>query len=122
MAENGFAKGRYTRIPVSRLDSARSESRDRQPADSKKSPDLDMLNPDILVAKGIEARGLGDLPKSAWLFMKAADAGSSTGRMYWGEPKRLPLPDQLTYRSGSATWMGRGEGRQKGLRGAEAGV
>lgn len=85
LAENSFTKGRYTRVPVSRIDSSRSESRERTISDPTRSPDLDMLNPDILVAKGIEARGLGDLPKSAWLFMKAAAAGSSTGRMYWGE-------------------------------------
>jgi hypothetical protein len=51
----------------------------------RESPEVDINAPDVLVAKGIEARGLGDLPKSAWLFMKAAEAGSSTGRMYWGE-------------------------------------
>ena len=35
--------------------------------------------PDYFVAKGIEFRGKGDLPKSAWYFMKAAEAGSSNG-------------------------------------------
>jgi len=106
---DSFAKGRYTRVPVSRLDSARSESRERQASDPTRSPELDGASPDILVAKGIEARGLGDLPKSAWLFMKAADAGSSTGRMYWGEPSAGVIMNAiLINRIGAATRLGRG--------------
>jgi hypothetical protein len=41
--------------------------------------------PETFISKGIEARGKGDLPKSAWFFMKAAQGGSSTGRMCYGE-------------------------------------
>lgn len=43
------------------------------------------MTPDELVSAGLERREAGDLPKSAWLFMKAAQDGSTTGRIHYGE-------------------------------------
>lgn len=83
-----FPNGRYAKVSVSRLEKER-EARERGASDPPRrdNPDLDFTSPEVLVAKGIEARGLGDLAKSAWFFMKAAEKGSSTGRMYWGESR-----------------------------------
>lgn len=108
--DQAFAHGRYAKVSVSRLEKER-EARERSASDPprRETPDVDMT-PEGLLAKGIELRGLGDLPRSAWFFMKAAERGSCTGRMYWGE---LPVPlrrIQLTYRIVTATWLGCSQG------------
>jgi hypothetical protein len=45
-----------------------------------------LKSPEEFVAAGIEARGKGDLAKSAWYFMRATEGGSLTGKMYYGRP------------------------------------
>ncbi|KAL1407096.1 hypothetical protein Q8F55_006509 [Vanrija albida] len=42
------------------------------------------LTPDELVAAGLEQRRAGHLPKAAYMFMKAGEAGGATGQIYWG--------------------------------------
>lgn len=42
------------------------------------------LTPDELVAAGLEQRRAGQLPKAAYMFMKAGEAGGATGQIYWG--------------------------------------
>ena len=103
--EMAFPHGKYTKVSVSRLE-RENDIRERSASDptarSRPSPTLarspamssdEPFNPppDALVAKGVEARGKGDLPKSAWYFMRAAECGSSTGRMYWGKYGALGL-------------------------------
>lgn len=62
-----------------------------------------------LVCMGIEARGKGELSKSAYYFMKAAEAGNSTGKIYWGKSTvsfvLMPLTD-LQSRSRLKIWLG----------------
>ena len=90
-------------------------------ANGSKTPSMDSLRAggDTLLAKGLDARSKGDLAKAAWCYRQSADAGNSTGRMYWGE--RLPwqrlLPSEpsakradsgeLTNRPGAEARMGR---------------
>jgi TPR repeat protein len=45
---------------------------------------IDGRSADELVSAGHARRNAGDLPKSAWLFMKAAEAGSATGSIHYG--------------------------------------
>ena len=62
-----------------------------------------------LVCMGIEARGKGELSKSAYYFMKAAEAGNSTGRIYWGRLTvsfALILSTDLHFRSRLKIWLG----------------
>ncbi|WVQ80348.1 hypothetical protein IAT38_002453 [Cryptococcus sp. DSM 104549] len=87
-SELAFPKGKYTKVSSSVLDRER-ELRERavsEPGRSPRTPTMSISgrSAEDLVHMGIEARGKGDLPKSAYYFMKAAEAGSSTGRMYWG--------------------------------------
>lgn len=70
-----FPKGQYMKIAASGF--ADSPGLQRR-AESPHAPE------DLLTA-GIEARSKGDLAKSAWLFMRSAEGGSVTGRIYWGE-------------------------------------
>ena len=120
--EQVFPQGKYHKIPVSRLDREREE-RERSISEPNRSvSDIENMPPEVLVAKGIEARGLGDLPKSAWLFMKAAEGGSATGRMYWGERFRRRWSDRADGRTRSAAWLGGSEGRSKSVCGAATGV
>ena len=80
--------GRYAKVSVSRLE---REARERSLSDphgrssSRQSVEEEPVSPEGLLAKGIEERGKGDYPKSAWYFMRAAESGSATGRMYWGK-------------------------------------
>lgn len=46
-------------------------------------------SPEDLVSAGLARRDAGDLPKAAWCFMKAAEAGSPVGQMYYGLALRL---------------------------------
>lgn len=83
-----FPKGTYTRVPISALnwDASGTERRVKKLSDPPKSPLLGMRDTsrDDLLDRGVEARAKGDLPKAAWYFRQAADAGSTTGRIYWG--------------------------------------
>ena len=94
-SESLFPHGKYTKVSISQLErereaKERSASTNSDPGHhnhhqgNQGSPDMSSASPDMWVAKGIEARTQGDFPKSAWFFMKASDAGSSTGRIYWG--------------------------------------
>jgi len=85
----GFPHGKYLKVSVSSLE--KEEMRERSMSDPQLrrgdiSPDLRIhgRTAEGLVNAGIEARGKGDLPKAVWYFMKAAEGGSVTGRMYWG--------------------------------------
>lgn len=94
VTELAFPEGKYSKVKISTLE-AREKDRERKHSDRSivragtiairedgsgkgKSPE-DCLN------AGIEARGQGELAKSAWYFMQAAEGGSVIGRMYWGE-------------------------------------
>lgn len=97
-------RGTYTKVSVSKLERREQEDREIRERSSSDpngyparpgmyNPDervstmsaIEDWTPEMFISKGIEARGKGDLPKSAWFFMKAAQGGSSTGRMYYGE-------------------------------------
>ncbi|WVQ76272.1 hypothetical protein IAR50_005937 [Cryptococcus sp. DSM 104548] len=80
-----FPKGKYIKVPTSALEVRErtvSEPATRTP--STPAASITGRSADELVHMGIEARGKGEMPKSAYYFMKAAEAGSPTGRMYWG--------------------------------------
>lgn len=85
-----FAKGRYTKVKASMLD---ADGVRRTRKDSERSIGSGQTigrsdvykTPDEYVSAGIEARGRGDLAKSAWYFMQATEGGSLTGKMYYGE-------------------------------------
>lgn len=87
---SGIPTGRYQKIT---LDSPRTKSpesmsprrsdethRPLSPLSSLTAP----MPPDELVATALERREAGDLPRSAFLFMKAAGEGSVEGRIYYG--------------------------------------
>ena len=84
-------QGKYLKVSASSLD----DQSDMQESDSSDSTPRSCVedclanrrtrSPEDLLHAGIEARGKGDLAKAAWHFMKAAEEGSATGRMYWGE-------------------------------------
>lgn len=89
-----YAKGTYTSVPASVLRNGNGRSLDQTRSSNgngnggpARSPSLNSghSSKESLLEKGLEARGKGDLPKAAWYFRQSADAGSSTGRMYWGE-------------------------------------
>lgn len=82
----GVPRGRYAKVSISQLERER-EARERSASEPgrRPSPDEELISPEGFVSKGIEARGQGDLPRSAWYFMRAAEGGNATGRMYWGE-------------------------------------
>jgi hypothetical protein len=84
----------YTKVSASQL--AREvdgtyANDDREANDEWTTAGDGVLSPEEFVNRGFEARGQGDLPKSVWYFMQAAEGGSATGRMYWGEYSRLLL-------------------------------
>ncbi|WVQ93811.1 hypothetical protein IAU59_000889 [Kwoniella sp. CBS 9459] len=83
--ELAFPHGKYVKVSASKLERDR-EQRERTSSDSSRGSGLEDggRTPSDFVHAGIEARGKGDLAKSAWYFMKAAEGGSATGRMYWG--------------------------------------
>jgi hypothetical protein len=92
--ERLFPKGKYTKVSASQL--AREvdgtyANDDREANDEWTTAGDGVLSPEEFVNRGFEARGQGDLPKSVWYFMQAAEGGSATGRMYWGEYSRLLL-------------------------------
>ncbi|OCF45224.1 hypothetical protein I317_01027 [Kwoniella heveanensis CBS 569] len=83
--ELAFPHGKYVKVSASTLERER-ELRERTSSDSSRGSRMEDggRTPSDFVHAGIEARGKGDLAKSAWYFMKAAEGGSATGRMYWG--------------------------------------
>lgn len=73
------------RRPLRSPDSSSALSRSHTTA--RRAPTMaeaDMMTADELVAAGLQRREAGDKPKSAWLFMKAAEQGSVTGQIHWG--------------------------------------
>lgn len=87
-----FPKGRYTRVKASVLDVEANrrvrKGSDRSMGSGQTIGRNDALKtPEDYVAAGIEARGRGDLAKSAWYFMQAIEGGSLTGKMYYGESR-----------------------------------
>ena len=99
-----FPYGTYRKVSVSQLEREK-ETRDRDMSlPETRSPHFDADEedhpPEFFIAKGIEARAKGNLPRSAWYFMKAAEKGSPTGRMYWGMSIPLTRQRNLTVGSG----------------------
>jgi len=95
--EIAFPHGKYMKVSVSNLEREK-ENRERSMSDptfrrEAFSPGLGNKGrtEEELVYAGIEARGKGELPKAAWYFMKAAEGGSATGRMYWGKSPPVSL-------------------------------
>ncbi len=84
-------QGRYAKVSVSKLERER-EARERSASEprGRRSMEEEPYSPEGFLAKGIEERGKGDFPRSAWYFMKAAEGGSATGRMYWGAFNIVP--------------------------------
>ncbi|KAK4686867.1 uncharacterized protein P7C73_g3257, partial [Tremellales sp. Uapishka_1] len=81
-----FPNGKYTKVSASSLDSRSEDGRDRErsisePTSARK---VKPQTAEDFLRLGIEARGRNDLAKSAWYFLKAAECGSPTGRMYRG--------------------------------------
>lgn len=93
---DSIPRGRYPKIAMRKAASApvSSEHADvRRGSLSSSSeegrPMISGLNiqgrtPEEIVAAGLARRKAGDLAKSSYLFMKAAEAGSATGRIHWG--------------------------------------
>ncbi|KIR30098.1 hypothetical protein I309_00966 [Cryptococcus deuterogattii LA55] len=96
-AESDFAfpRGKYTKISTSALEEKKERRKRVMPEPIIKTPGTPVSvigrTASDLVCMGIEARGKGELPKSAYYFMKAAEAGNSTGRIYWGLALRYGL-------------------------------
>lgn len=90
-AESDFAfpRGKYTKISASALEEKKERRKRVMPEPIIKTPGTPVSaisrTASDLVCMGIEARGKGELPKSAYYFMKAAEAGNSTGKIYWGK-------------------------------------
>jgi hypothetical protein len=84
-----FPKGRYTRVKASALELNTGERTRKISERSTGSGSTigagTVKTPEEFVAAGIEARGKGDLAKSAWYFMRATEGGSLTGKMYYGK-------------------------------------
>jgi hypothetical protein len=84
-----FPKGRYTKIKASALE-LETDPRTRKMSEKSTGSGSTVgagtvKSPEGFVAAGIEARGKGDLAKSAWYFMRATEGGSLTGKMYYGK-------------------------------------
>ncbi|WVQ62526.1 uncharacterized protein L199_000668 [Kwoniella botswanensis] len=77
-----FPHGKYVKVSASTLE--RQKERERTISESTVGSGDGGKTPEDFVHLGIEARGKGDLAKSAWYFMRAAEGGSAKGRMYWG--------------------------------------
>ncbi|WVO23531.1 uncharacterized protein IAS62_004886 [Cryptococcus decagattii] len=96
-AESDFAflRGKYTKISTSALEEKKERRKRVMPEPIIKTPGTPVSvigrTASDLVCMGIEARGKGELPKSAYYFMKAAEAGNSTGKIYWGLALRYGL-------------------------------
>lgn len=95
-----FPKGRYTRVKASMLD-AEGDKRLRKGSERSMGSGQTIgrndtyKTPDEYVSAGIEARGRGDLAKSAWYFMQATEGGSLTGKMYYGKSSALKYSSHL---------------------------
>ncbi|WVW81961.1 hypothetical protein I302_103964 [Kwoniella bestiolae CBS 10118] len=79
-----FPHGKYVKVSASTLERQRQSERERTISESTVGSNDAGKTPEDFVHLGIEARGKGDMAKSAWYFMRAAEGGSATGRMYWG--------------------------------------
>lgn len=114
-AESDFAfpRGKYMKVSASALEREK-EMRNRvvsEPIVKTPSAPISVTDRSAneLVCMGIEARGKGELSKSAYYFMKAAEAGNSTGRIYWGRLTvsfALILSTDLHFRSRLKIWLG----------------
>ena len=87
--ELAFPKGRYTKVKASALE-LQTDPRSRKISEKSTGSGSTIgagvvKSPEEFVAAGIEARGKGDLAKSAWYFMRATEGGSLTGKMYYGK-------------------------------------
>jgi hypothetical protein len=84
-----FPKGRYTKVKASALeldvDQRTRKISERSTGSGSTIGAGTIKTPEEFVAAGIEARGKGDLAKSAWYFMRATEGGSLTGKMYYGQ-------------------------------------
>ncbi|OXH56079.1 hypothetical protein J003_01898 [Cryptococcus neoformans] len=96
-AESDFAfpRGKYMKVSASVLEQEK-EMRNRvvsEPIVKTAGTPISVIDRSAndLVCMGIEARGKGELSKSAYYFMKAAEAGNSTGKIYWGLALRYGL-------------------------------
>ncbi|KAK8845466.1 hypothetical protein IAR55_006179 [Kwoniella newhampshirensis] len=83
--ESAFPKGKYAKVSVTALEREK-DTKEKITSNSPRTTSISDTGqtPEDLVHAGIEARGKGDMAKSAWYFMKSAEGGSATGRMYWG--------------------------------------
>jgi len=90
--ELAFPKGRYTKVKASALEldiNPRTRKISEKSNGSGSTVGAGSLkSPEDFVAAGIEARGKGDLAKSAWYFMRATEGGSLSGKMYYGKALR----------------------------------
>jgi TPR repeat protein len=84
--EQWEAEERRRRFNTARRGSGTRSTSPASPASASSAVSINLhgKTPESLVAAGIARRKAGDLPKSAWLFMKAAEAGSTTGRIHYG--------------------------------------
>lgn len=84
-----FPNGKYMKVSVSSLERGKDSQTGLRTKESLTGSEVNACGKTRadLVNAGIEERGKGDLPKAAWYFMKAAEGGSVTGRMYWGESR-----------------------------------
>lgn len=100
-----FPKGQYVKVSASSLGTEADREKSMSvpmsattivSRDGAETPRLSWeRTAEDFVTAGIEARGKGDLPKSAYNFKQAAERGSVTGRMYWGELSLLCHPLSL---------------------------
>ncbi|ADV24902.1 hypothetical protein I315_02295 [Cryptococcus gattii Ru294] len=94
-SEFAFPRGKYTKVSASALEEKKERRKRVMPEPIIKTPGTPVSvigrTASDLVCMGIEARGKGELPKSAYYFMKAAEAGNSTGKIYWGLALRYGL-------------------------------
>jgi len=115
--ELAFPKGRYTKVKASALE-LDTDPRTRKISEKSTGSGStvgagSLKTPEEFVAAGIEARGKGDLAKSAWYFMRATEGGSLTGKMYYGKFPHYDSPARLTIRTGLASRMGNRQRRKE---------
>ncbi|EIW67970.1 hypothetical protein TREMEDRAFT_63854 [Tremella mesenterica DSM 1558] len=77
-----FPNGRYHKVSLSKLEREK-EMRERTMSEPVKRGNTGKT-PDDFVDEGLAARERGDAAKAAWFFMKAAEGGSTRGRIHWG--------------------------------------
>lgn len=127
-ASSSTPRGTHTKVPASRLEHAdhsspsssdrtdaastgpRTEGQTRPPPQDTRVRTVseEPKTPEDMVRRGLEARALGDLAKSAYYFMRAADMGSMAGRLYWGKSGYMATDSRLTLCPGMALKYGHG--------------